>query len=101
MKTVIYTSLNKDAVADYKAEKIAREFLLNLNQASISVSTENFITALRCLIMDGVYPPNQVTILYEGHRLSIDKDGRLPDWPKGFCDYTESFYLRLLHGRGK
>ncbi len=100
MKTILYHAKRGKAIADGVAEELARQFLLDPNKLSIAVSTENFIAAIRCLVMEDVYPHDQVTIVFDGSKLLLDSDGRMITWPVGFCDYSEGFLLRLLKGRG-
>lgn len=70
--------------------------------ATLHVSTENIIHAARVLIKEGVFDPNEVVFkLYRENNESLaemkaDKDGRLKDWPRGFCDVHDDLISRLL-----
>lgn len=102
MKHIEYNA-NGEAIADAKAEAKALEFLQS-SEEKIVVSTDNFITAIRVSICDGVIDHNQVEFYFVDSKetnwlLHPDADGRLDQYPHGFCDYQDNLLMRLLAGR--
>jgi hypothetical protein len=94
MKTIEY-STDGLAVADRKAEEVARAFLKS-DDSYIKVSTDNFVTAVRALIHEKLIPHTEVEFLFKGTKLPPNKNGRLSHWPLGFCDVHEDLLSRLL-----
>jgi len=89
MITLIYHK-NGRPVTDYDAEK----FVKNLKSGtSIMVSTENVIYAARVLVKEEGL---EVEFIFEGKVVEHDKDGRIANWPEGFCDYFDNWLSRLL-----
>lgn len=100
MKTIIYHP-DAEAIADSKAEDLAREFLRSKTMTSISVSTENFILAARCIIYESGMPHDEVEFSFSrfyliNETIKIDVNGRLSHYPKGFCTEYETWLCRLL-----
>jgi hypothetical protein len=100
MKTIEF-SPNGEAVSDVLCEENARHFLQNDWAIFISVSSSNFITAARVCICEGIIDHKEVRFLYQGQYLHPSADGRLLEWPMGFCDTEEKLLLRLILGRKK
>jgi hypothetical protein len=85
------------AIADQECERLAREFLdPSSTNCDISVSNSTFILAVRVLIKEGFFPHTDVRFLYDGQYIHPDKDGRIENWPNGFCDIDEKLLCRLL-----
>lgn len=97
MKYIIYHP-DGLAFADAKAEQQAREFLID-DRETITVSTENFINAIRCLVREGAYPHEEIMFYFEEDAIKCSPSGTLDKWPAGFCDYTENWLDRLLGWR--
>lgn len=97
MKTIEYSG-DGIVLADMKCEQYAKDFLTDPSgkDEQIKVATEAFITAVRVHICEGVIPHTEVEFIYNGQTIRPDKDGRLPVWPKGFCDTDEMLLVRLL-----
>lgn len=95
---IITYSLEGVPVSDYKAERFAK----NLLEMNLETSTENVVLAARVLIKEGVLSHKDILFVYKdesGKEVSsqyADKDGRLENWPKGFCDTNENFLCRIL-----
>lgn len=94
MRTIEYAA-DGIAVADHNADKFARGFLKG-DETYCKVSTENVITAVRVLVHERRYPHDKVAFLFNGKHLYPNKDGRMPDWPVGFCDYQDRMLDCLL-----
>ena len=94
-----YTKLG-DCVSDFLAEiwakKIVDAFLEGEGDLGVDTSSEIYIMAFRVLVKEGYISSEHMEIQYEGEVLSLDEFGRLTQWPKGFCDYSEDFLLRLI-----
>jgi hypothetical protein len=87
------------ALADQDCERLARAFLSNEDAHTIAVSNSLFITAVRVFICEGLVPHTEVQFLYRGETLIPNRDGRMEEWPRGFCDYETDLLMRLLRGR--
>jgi hypothetical protein len=98
------------AVPDYGAEEFVRELVRDLaetkslidaeltdSEADVrietSVSTENVIFAARVLKKEeGI----DIQFKFGDQILTPDKDGRLNEWPDGFCEFVDDWLIRLL-----
>jgi hypothetical protein len=89
MITLIYHKHGR-AVPDADAEKFVRNLA---DGTSIMVSTENVIYAARCLVKEEQF---DVEFVFEGKVVEHNEDGRIADWPEGFCDYFDHWMGRLL-----
>jgi hypothetical protein len=98
MKTIAYFNIGGEVFSDYQCEQAARQFLIG-NEDYIAVRCELFITAARTLIAEKVVPHTEVQFVFNGHTLSPDCNGRLKEYPAGFCDTNEKLLCRLLHPR--
>lgn len=54
------------------------------------------ILTLRALIKEGVTSCDDCGIQFNGKDIEVNKDGRLPFWPVGFCDVEDGLLSRLL-----
>ena len=54
------------------------------------------ILTLRALIKEGVTTCDDCGIRFNGKDIEVNKDGRLPFWPVGFCDVEDGLLSRLL-----
>jgi len=97
MKTIEYHK-NGEVFRDCDCEPLARQFLIG-KEDYICVANELFITAARTLIAEKVVPHTEVQFVFNGHTLSPDCNGRLKEYPAGFCDTNEKLLCRLLHPR--
>ena len=59
-------------------------------------SNETLIMATRVLIHEGEIPFDSVVFVFKEQELVVDRDGRLPVWPRGFCECSEDFLARLM-----
>jgi hypothetical protein len=82
------------AVSDFGAES----FVLAALQAPqcIKISTANVVYAARSLIAEGKICNNQIQFSFNGKILQPDKDGRLAEWPNGFCDHSDTWIFNLV-----
>jgi len=82
------------AVSDFGAES----FVLAALQAPqcIKISTANVVYAARSLITEGRICNNQIQFSFNGKILQPDKDGRLAEWPSGFCDHSDTWLCNLV-----
>ena len=72
----------------YLANK-SREILLD-------ISTENFILALRLLIVEDKIKPEQVIFKFKNDIFSIDEYGIFVNWPRGFIDWQSEFHRKII-----
>ena len=89
-----------NTVPDYEAEQlIHRLYKFSENSTEPFVFRTNnavAVTAARVLIKDGKIPIEDIEIWYDDMKLFIDIDGRIAEWPDGFCDVEEKFLERML-----
>ena len=82
------------AISDFEAEGFVRHELSRGH--SIRASTANVITAARVLIAEGVFSYDEVEFVFNKSVMKPNKDGRLTQWPEGFCDHEEKWLGRLI-----
>ncbi len=79
------------AVPDHQAWEYARKLLV---EPSIHVSTENVVNWARVLVKEKEL--KDLEIEFGIYQLHVDKNGRLDEWPNGFCDTTVRALERLI-----
>lgn len=67
----------------------------------VNVSTSNVVDCVRALICRGTVEHDRIEILFNGEDMKVDVNGRIPNWPEGFCDYMENWTIEILGGRVK
>jgi hypothetical protein len=95
MKTIAYFHIGGEVFPDHQIEQVARQFLIG-KEDYIAVGCELFITAARTLIAEKVIPHTEVQFAFRGKAIPVDGNGRLKEYPVGFCDTNENFLYRLL-----
>jgi hypothetical protein len=103
---IIYDPAGGTAFGDALAEVM----LLSVDQTEraystpqhvlVRTSTENVVYAARCLYAEGKLVQTPKFAFGESLQ-DPDEFGRLSQWPKGFCDFTESWLYRLAKRRMK
>ena len=99
---VIFSDVG-ETVPDLKARKWLKDLIFELNNyvgdtTTIYVGTNAMINEIRCAVL----PPHKhldyenVVFVFNGEEINIDKNGRLNNWPKGFCDTMDEQLDRLL-----
>ena len=77
--------------------------LLTLHQESgevvVEIGSETLVDALRLLVCRGQVKPEDLAFICNGEILTVNEGGRLPVWPKGFCDKTISQVVELSQWR--
>lgn len=94
MKRIEYAP-DGEPIADHACITRAIAFLKG-DQDYIKVSSEIFITASRTLIHQRRYPHQDVVFIFKGEELTIDRIGRFPNRPRGFCDIWTNLLISLL-----
>jgi len=97
----IHYTKSGDAILDYECEKhvlvqynyaISRSYDIN-----IYTGTELVIHTTRALIKEGKIDNEKVEFYFEDKLIGkADKNGRLNNWPDGFCDCYDKIVDRLL-----
>lgn len=84
------------AIADTRVESYLLELyrLPHDPEQVFRFSTSNLCDAARALYKEKRIP--YLTFRYQGKDLVPNPDGRLQQWPTGFCDVTENWLCRLL-----
>jgi hypothetical protein len=88
------------------SDHLCEETLLEAEKSGGDVlfftSSENMVTAARVLKCEGKLPDLRIEWQHSADEepwdLEVNKDGRLPTWPKGFCDHIDDWLSRLLSG---
>lgn len=92
------------AYADHLCEK-ALLLAEQMNRDELFfTNTANMVDAARCLKSEGRITDLRIEYQIgeeEPEDLQVDDDGRLPYWPKGFCDHTNDWLDRLIRNRLK
>lgn len=99
LKNVIYTHKHHHACADAEAEQLAREFLEGTDEI-YKTSSAIFITAIRTLSLEGIFPMDHILIHYHNQSIPLQEDGRIIYWPDGFCDFERKLFSRLFKELG-
>jgi len=92
---IAYTP-NGQAVPDAQAEELVKTWVKEDNGQIHEVSTENVCIAARTLVKEKEIEFNKVQFLFQGMVLKPDVNGRLAEWPDGFCDFTDNWLMRIL-----
>lgn len=99
MLTITYDPTNGKVVSDGLikdwADKVVEDYkkLIDMN---ITVGSGVMIDATRVLIMKGKLNYKEMVYRFRGLDLGVDKNGRLPVWPEGFCSVYDDILEELL-----
>ena len=106
MKISIEYSPDGQAISDFEVEDWANDIvkesmtpLSNFTGERVigrRVSTALAIHQIRAFIKQGKLNHSEVIFVHNGLELKPDKDGRLENWPNGFCDNQENLLYILL-----
>ena len=78
------------------AKKIVNNYLNDYKEKIINVSTSNIIVALRILVKRGMINYKEIIFEFEDELITIDSNGKLSHYPKGFIDWYDCFLDELL-----
>lgn len=99
MLIITYDPIDGEVVSDGLiknwADKIVEDYKEVINM-SITVGSGVMIDATRVLIMKKKLNYKEVNYRFKGLNLKVDKNGRLPVWPVGFCDVYDNILEELL-----
>lgn len=104
MLNVVYSDTGKPH-ADITVEQVARmtyDTYKNLSanaEMTIYVSTENIITAFRMLVAEGQIPHTEIEFKFNDKLITVNENGVLNHYPKGFCDSETNRVFRILKAR--
>lgn len=62
----------------------------------LPVGQELVITAFRVAVKNKQLVPGDICVIFKGHFLPIDENGRFNHWPDGFCDVFDKLLDQLL-----
>jgi ferredoxin-NADP reductase len=106
MIRIVYDAELGHALPDGKVRAFVDQLAKENNEAADltaesvwCIGTEQIIDHIRLAIKDGKISHEQVIFEYKGEEIRSDKDGRLPYWPKGFCEITSQVLMNLCRGR--
>jgi hypothetical protein len=85
------------AVPDHQAEEYAK----NISEEDLRVASELVVHYARVLIAEGILSSDTI-FEYEVDGVVVcsqkaDSNGRLKEWPEGFCNHLDSYLDRLLN----
>lgn len=102
MQKVIVYNHNGAAFNDFTVVQLAKEFLDSKYTTKITVSTENFIHAVRLMVALGKYSPDKIRLYYykTGRSIYIRKTGELSENAEGFADFTASITRQIEQAVG-
>lgn len=83
-------------VPDGECEHTVRVLLQTGYEGDWIVSSANIVYAVRAMVKRGEVRPDQVQFSFREKILPVDLDGRLKEWPVGFCDYEERWLRELI-----
>jgi hypothetical protein len=95
MLTIEYDSWNGTSVSDGMIEILIFNWLED-GLTYFKTGSENLILATRALIAEGRIPHTDIQFLFRGQMHKPVQDGRLSEWPSGFCDFSEKWLQKLL-----
>lgn len=95
---ITYDATNGTAIRDGQADMIAEMLIHKDGLVCFETASSSLITSVRVAIKKGLIPFQKVTFVFDGKEIKPDVNGRLPEWPKGFCDH-ESIRLAILSKR--
>jgi len=93
-----YDPLNGLTFPDSRNEHLVDEIVNKYQQGQdveVVFGNEIPIYYVRLAVKKGNLNWEDVTFHYGDIVLPVNKDGRLPRWPKGFCDYIETVLSQL------
>jgi hypothetical protein len=99
MLTITYDSINGKVISDGLikdwADTVVRAYkeVVNMN---IAVGSSVMIDATRVLVIKGKLDYKETVYRFKGLDLKVNKHGRLPVWPEGFCDVYDNILEELL-----
>ena len=88
-----------ETVADHWAESFVWAKVKEHNDygdMSVVIANGLVIDTFRALINEGKINHEQIRFLFNGKYLHPDKNGRISNWPVGFCDCIDDVLDRLL-----
>jgi hypothetical protein len=95
---LIYDPVNGIAFKDGECMKAAESQIAV--GGTLTFSTELFFLAFRVCVKKGLIKPENVDIRFhdgrQEYKISINKDGRCPYWPQGFCNHFDIFLSKIL-----
>lgn len=68
----------------------------DIDQFEIIIPNQIVIDAIRLAVKEGRIDHNNIVFLFDEHELRVDRNGRIDEWPKGFCDKWEDILMRML-----
>jgi hypothetical protein len=98
MITVIYDPVNGATVPDANVSSEVDYFILAQKDKTIGVviGSELIINEFRVRLYRKEIEPSDIKFMYEGVEIDANVDGRLKNWPTGFCDTTDKQLSELI-----
>lgn len=92
---VIISKKSEHAISDWDVLDWYKE-ALNGDENTVYVATSNMFNELRVGVRLGEIEP--FSFDYEGETINCSEDGRLDNWPNGFCDHLKIQMHSLMKG---
>jgi hypothetical protein len=99
MLTIIYDPTSGKVVPDDFIQGWADDVVKVYKEVTdmhITVGSSVMIDATRVLIRKGKLDYKETIYQFKGLELGVDKNGRLPVWPGGFCDVYDDILEELV-----
>jgi len=103
MLKVTYDPENGSVVPDSGVpafvEYVLSDYRCDIKYA-VSVGSEVLINGFRLAVCRAELDPDEIVFIFKGEELVVNAEGRLPVWPRGFCDLTTHQLSELLDYKG-
>jgi hypothetical protein len=91
---IIYDPLSgfhcPDGLCEAKAKEIVK------NGGTVTIGSSLLFDYIRLEVKNGAISAEDVRVIFQGQHPAMYPDGRLSNWPRGFCDYFERVLDALL-----
>lgn len=106
MLKVIFDPDHEPGTPDGKAANLAYSFVKcyqedKVSTVSVTTSSHVVVDAFRLQVVRGEIDHKNLTFEYKGETITIGKNARLSNYPRGFCDHMERNLSELLRFRGE
>ena len=95
--SINYTIYGKP-ISDYMVEEEIECWAASCAEGidkQVNISTGNVIDAVRYMKLMGRITCD-VKLMFEGHDVPMNEYCKIENWPDGFCDYTEKWFVGIF-----
>lgn len=87
-----------DGMAVHNAAALVQDALRGTGPIYHTTSSSLLIDAVRLQVVQGQFNAEHLTFRFMNKNLVVNSKGRLPEWPRGFCDYQIKILGSLCRG---